>query len=277
MFLNRWEEGFELRQHDHAFLEMVYVMSGEGFHYVGERVKKTGKGCLYILPVGTSHVFRPSGVSSKSNLLVYNLCIRPEFVTELKDWLSRFGGNDVPFTIFDGAPGTYVALTDISMGLAKMFEQLHREFIERQPGYEASMFGGLMQLTVRISRMLKKEVPPESSAQAGRRRGTKISNILDYIQMHFTERLTIEQLSSIFGISRRHFIRLFRHSTGMGFSDYIQLRRVEYACRLLLESDDKIAYIARCIGYNDSAHFSQVFQKLIGTSPNNYRRINKPQ
>jgi AraC-like DNA-binding protein/quercetin dioxygenase-like cupin family protein len=274
LYLNRWEEGFELRKHDHAFLEIVYVMAGEGYHYVGERVEKTEKGCLYVLPLGTSHVFRPSGASVRSSLLVYNLCIRPEFVSELKIWLSRIGGSVVPFTIFDGPSGTYIALIDKSMELANRFEQLHREFTDRRPGFETSMIGGLMQLAARISRMLEKEATPEEGAQASRRRGTKISNIMEYIQLHFTERLTIEQLSSSFGISRRHFIRLFRQSTGMGFSDYIQLRRIEYACRLLLETDDKIAYIARCTGYNDSAHFSEVFQKLIGTSPSSYRKSN---
>lgn len=83
LFVNRYEEGFELREHNHAYIEVVYVLSGEGFHYIGTGVEKTSKGSLYILPVGTSHLFRPTSPANPHKLLVYNLCIRPEFIDEL--------------------------------------------------------------------------------------------------------------------------------------------------------------------------------------------------
>jgi AraC-like DNA-binding protein len=73
-------------------------------------------------------------------------------------------------------------------------------------------------------------------------------------------------------MSRRHFIRLFQQSAGMGFSDYLQHRRVELASRLLHETDYKISYIAKQAGYQDPAHFREVFNRIMGTTPNQYRK-----
>jgi len=271
LFLNRWEEGFELREHDHAYVEIAYVIAGEGYHYVGDRVERAYKGCLYVLPIGTSHVFRPSGASSRSKLLVYNLCIRPEFVTELKDWLSRYGGGAEPLAVFDGEPGSHVALVDRAMELASLFEHMHREFTEERPGNEAAVFGSLLQLAVRIARLSNEESTADRSA-AARRGHPNLSNMLDYVHLHFAEPLTVDRLSAAFGMSARHFIRLFRQSTGARFSEYIQRKRMEHACRLLLETDHKIAYIAKCTGYRDAAHFGEVFRKVVGTSPSRYRK-----
>ncbi|OMF38858.1 AraC family transcriptional regulator [Paenibacillus sp. FSL H8-0548] len=272
LFLNRWEEGFELRAHDHDYIEIVYVMAGDGYHYVGDIVERTYKGCLYVLPVGTSHVFRPSGASNKNKLIVYNLCIRPEFLDELTVWLLRYSDNQ-PFTIFKGSPGTYVAIVDKSMELVSLFEHMYREFSEMKSSFTTSIFGSLMQLSVRISRIWHQEVLSEDGDNV--HLSSNLSNILDYVHLHFTERLTVEQLSAKFGISSRHFIRLFQSATGTGFSEFLQHKRVEYACRLLLETDFKIAYIAKSSGYKDTGHFNALFHKIVGTSPSLYRKTNK--
>ncbi|MCR2807536.1 AraC family transcriptional regulator [Paenibacillus soyae] len=275
LFVNRFQEGFELRQHDHDFVELVYVMSGEGYHYVGDSMERTFKGCLYVLPVGTSHIFRPSGASGKTKLVVYNLCIRPAFIGELRSWLGDYGAGGKLWSVFEGAPGSHIRLVDHSMRLGRVFEQLHQEFEERKPGYEASMLSVLLQLTVQIARQLETERKAEGGSGAGPgagRRRSEMSAILGHIDEHLTEPLTLERLAEKAGMSLRHFIRKFRQWTGMGFSDYLQRKRIDLACRLLLETDDKIDHIAKSTGYRDLAHFRQVFRKWMGVSPSQYRR-----
>ncbi|MGF7032314.1 AraC-like DNA-binding protein/quercetin dioxygenase-like cupin family protein [Paenibacillus mucilaginosus] len=270
LFMNRYQEGFELREHAHAYLEIVYVFSGEGYHYVGSKIERTSKGYLYILPVGTSHIFRPSGVSPKSALLVYNLCIRPEFIDQLGEWLSQYCDSGVLLTLFKGEPGTHLSFIDHGMELVDLFERMFREFTDKQMGYETSLFSTLLQLTVTLTRRLNGHTS-DGPPQHGRMNRSELTHILNYIDTHRTEVLTVEHLAERAGMSRRHFIRVFRQAAGMGFSEYLQLKRIEYACRLLLNTDYKIALIAKSTGYKDSAHFRGVFRKLIGTSPNKYR------
>lgn len=272
LFVNRYREGFELREHDHEFVEVVYVMSGEGYHYVGRDRERTSKGCLYVLPVGTSHILRPSDASGNNGLVVYNLCIRPAFLKELRKWLTPYAEEDegeVPWTIFGGAPGSYLKVTDEGMRLGDTFEQLHREYEERRPGYEASLFSLLLQLAVRIHRRLHGTDRRESAGAPGR---AEMEAIVEDVNRRLSEPITLERLAAEAGISRRHFIRLFRQHAGMGFTDYLQHRRVELACRLLAETDERIERIAHDAGYRDLAYFRRIFRRVMGTSPGAYRR-----
>ncbi|MCK9859580.1 AraC family transcriptional regulator [Paenibacillus sp. ATY16] len=268
VFINRWEEGFDLREHDHAYLEIVYVMSGEGYHYVADEVNKTSKGSLYIIPIGTSHIFRPNGTSNR--LLVYNLCIRPDWIGELNAWLSPYCRDTDVLHVLDGTPGTYLFLRDTSLELAPSFEQLHREFTEESWGFETTILAGLLQLLTRISRKLKMQDTTGNQTIHGTRH-SELLNILDHINRHIAEPLKVEQLAVQAGISQRHFIRLFRQQTGMGFSEYVQNKRVELACQLLTGTSQPLADIAKQVGYQDPAHFREVFRKIMGMTPRQYR------
>lgn len=268
VFINRWEEGFDLREHDHAYLEIVYVMSGEGYHYVADEVNKTSKGSLYIIPIGTSHIFRPTGTSNR--LLVYNLCIRPDWIGELSAWLSPYCRDTDVLHVLDGTPGTYLFLRDTPLELAPSFEQLHREFTEESWGFETTILAGLLQLLTRISRKLKTQ-DSTGNLTTGSTRQSELVSILDHMNQHIAEPLKVEQLAEQAGISQRHFIRLFRQQIGMGFSEYVQHKRVELACQLLTSTSQSVADIAKQVGYQDPAHFREVFRKVMGITPSQYR------
>lgn len=270
LFLNRYEEGFELKEHHHAYLEMVYVASGDGYHYVGNAIEKTGKGRLYVLPVGTSHLFRPASSSNANKLLVYNLCVRPEFIAELKSTFQGYGSVDA-WTHLEGTPGSYVSLVDPNRELGTLFEHLLREFTEKPDGYETSLYAGLLNLIVRIRRLIEAK-DLGGNPDARRRNGNaEILRILHGISHRIADPLTVEDLAAESGMSARNFIRLFRKHTGMGFSRYLQHKRIEQACYLLRESDDKIASIAKSVGYRDSTHFRETFRNIIGVSPSAFR------
>ncbi|MDQ8738795.1 AraC family transcriptional regulator [Paenibacillus sp. LHD-38] len=268
LFINRWEEGFDLREHYHAYIEIVYVMAGDGYHYIGDHIERTGKGCLYVLPLGTSHIFRPSKPSGYARLLVYNLCIRPDFVEQLAQGLSLYGSGEV-LSILRGQPGTYLTLIDKAMKIGPSFEQLHREYMDKRQGFEAGMIAITVYLIVQLARLLTPST--EANQQNESLMDARVSHLLDFIHTHIHEPLSVEQLASASGMSKRHFIRLFTNLTGMGFTEYLQHRRMETACRQLLETDHKIAHIAHNVGYRDIAHFRSVFRRLIGQTPREYR------
>jgi len=272
LFLNRWEEGFELKQHDHAYVEIVSVQSGEGFHYIGDRVERAIKGCLYVLPVGTSHILRPSGASGNRKLVVYNLCIRREFLDGLRGWLAAGGADTGPLSVLQGEPGSYIGVWDAGLEACALLEAMHREFHARRPGFELSLYGSVLQLAVRIARLQERDAADSPAFRRGR---SGLQEAMDHIDRHFAEPLTAGLLAGRCGLSARHFIRLFREETGMGFSAYLQLRRVEYACRLLLDTADTVARIAERAGYRDAAHFGLVFRRTTGTTPSGYRQAGR--
>lgn len=67
-----------------------------------------------------------------------------------------------------------------------------------------------------------------------------------------------------------YFSFLFRRDTGINFSNYIKILRVEVAKKLLFDNDMKIYDVARIVGYDDSKYFCRIFKEITGVSPKNY-------
>lgn len=94
-----------------------------------------------------------------------------------------------------------------------------------------------------------------------------------YIQNHFSEQITMEEVSGVVGLSSAYFSVLFKKAEGEGFAKYLINLRVEEAKRLLRESNLPTAEICRRVGYNDLKHFTHTFEKATGVKPATYRKL----
>lgn len=73
-------------------------------------------------------------------------------------------------------------------------------------------------------------------------------------------------------LSKYYFSRLFKEVTGSNVSDYIQYLRIEQACSLLRTTDMKITDIASQVGIKDMKFFYEVFKKITGKTPGDFRK-----
>jgi AraC family transcriptional regulator len=79
-------------------------------------------------------------------------------------------------------------------------------------------------------------------------------------------------IARILGLSRAHFIRAFRVSTGETPHRWLTARKMEQARKLLAESDQPLSDIALTCGFSDQSHFTRVFSRFSGTPPGAWRR-----
>ncbi len=94
-----------------------------------------------------------------------------------------------------------------------------------------------------------------------------------YIQNHYSEPITLEQVSDIVGLSPSYFSALFKKTEGEGFAKYLINIRMEQARILLRESNISVVDICRRVGYNDLKHFTHTFEKTVGVKPGTYRKL----
>lgn len=95
----------------------------------------------------------------------------------------------------------------------------------------------------------------------------------EYIQAHYGEPLTQEEISDMVGLSTAYFSALFKKTEGEGFAKYLIHVRIEQAKILLRESNFPVMEICRKVGYNDLKHFTHTFEKVTGVKPSVYRKL----
>ncbi|MBP3633736.1 MAG: AraC family transcriptional regulator [Oscillospiraceae bacterium] len=95
--------------------------------------------------------------------------------------------------------------------------------------------------------------------------------MLTYIQEHFAEKITLEQIAAAACISTRECLRCFRSCIQQSPMEYLTQYRIEAASRLLEKTTLPVTEIAMETGWGSSAYFSKIFRKLRGMSPKEYR------
>ncbi|WLD92832.1 bifunctional transcriptional activator/DNA repair enzyme AdaA [Alkalihalobacillus sp. AL-G] len=121
-----------------------------------------------------------------------------------------------------------------------------------------------------------KRCKPDSPEQHGP--DAKMANIvIELIQERYDENLTLDLLAEELKMSPYHLQRVFKRTTGMTPSNQLLRTRMEKAEQFLDQMDYSIAEIAAMVGFRSASHFSSVFKKEKGYTPNEYRKVHKKE
>ena len=94
--------------------------------------------------------------------------------------------------------------------------------------------------------------------------------VLDFINTHYMENITLYDVAEDAGISESHLCRVLKKETGESFVNILNKIRIQKAQKLLQKGDLKVYEIAEIVGFSNYAYFYQVFKKITGYSPKEY-------
>lgn len=100
----------------------------------------------------------------------------------------------------------------------------------------------------------------------------KLRQAIEYIHENLEKNLTLAEIATVVGMSMYHFSRMFKQSTGFSPHQYVMNCRIEKAKNLLTRTEEAIDQIFQQVGFQSQSHFTNVFRKLIGITPNAYRK-----
>lgn len=118
------------------------------------------------------------------------------------------------------------------------------------------------------TRVLKKHENPSTS--------NYVERCKDYVKKHYREKIYLEDIANVLGISISYLSRLFKKETGVRFQDYINQVRVEHVANLLIYSEENISRIAEYVNFPSQSYLGKIFKKYMNISPRKYRDLNKP-
>jgi len=99
-----------------------------------------------------------------------------------------------------------------------------------------------------------------------------IARARKFIHSNVDQPLPLGQVAREAGLSESHFCRLFKESTGLTLTDYVNRCRIDWAKRELLRPEVRISEIAFLVGYQSLSQFNRSFARIVGFSPTQYRR-----
>jgi transcriptional regulator GlxA family with amidase domain len=100
-----------------------------------------------------------------------------------------------------------------------------------------------------------------------------LNRACSFIADNLGERFTLDDVAKQAGVSRFHFARLFRVSTGDSPMAYLLKSRIERAKQMLLQEDRPVCEIAAALGFCDQSHLTRTFRRLTGLTPREFARL----
>nr|HMQ80184.1 helix-turn-helix domain-containing protein [Ignavibacteria bacterium] len=98
-----------------------------------------------------------------------------------------------------------------------------------------------------------------------------VKNAQEYIELNYKDKITVDELCDLFGVGRRTFERRFKRATSNTIVEYIQRVKIEAAKKELEQGRKTVNEVMYDVGYTDTKAFRDVFKKIAGLSPIDYR------
>ncbi|MEK3737209.1 MULTISPECIES: AraC family ligand binding domain-containing protein [Paenibacillus] len=149
--------------------------------------------------------------------------------------------------------------------LSSPLHDLHQMMLEDQSDFQKEeLFLFLLEQLLREYMETETPYPQEPTSE--------IKIICDYIELHYAQNITLNQLSELSGLSKYHLLRLFTRQKGISPYRYLETIRINHAKKLLEQGILPIE-VASLTGFSDQSHFTNFFKRLIGLTPKQYMRI----
>lgn len=244
---------YSIGYHTHSFYELNIVINGDGYHYIEHMACKATRGNVFLIPPAVKH-----GYTNCKNLDVYHMLIHRDFIQNcFSEFLNTEGYN----LLFDTEPylrahyheNMFLTLSE------KELEEIRIDIghIDECLGLsDADLYINVFakKILCRLCVLIAKQYDVLKKGSQSMPSLVSIAECLNYIHRNYEEKLTIENLSHKFNMSRSTFIRRFQKACGCSPHHYIHRFRIKKAEEYLNSTDMGAGYVAQECGFYDISH-----------------------
>jgi AraC-like DNA-binding protein/mannose-6-phosphate isomerase-like protein (cupin superfamily) len=250
--------------HWHLDLEFIVVLKGYMDFFVnGETIHLEEKQGLFVNSKRLHYGFS----SDKTDCEYIVVCVHPSLLGN-KQWI----GQEYWETKFGSTTQDYVLFTDQVRWHKKILNTLLSIYDE----FQKPKINPLRLLSIAVSLCADIGDRIEENAEQ-----TNIDQSLlyiwkmtDFIHGNYEHKITLNDIASAGSVSRSQCCILFGKYIGQTPNSYLTKYRIQKSCELLSDTERTISEIALTCGFQDASYFSQVFRKMVGVVPHEYRKIN---
>ena len=257
------------RWHYHQAYELSFITEGSGKRIVGDSVEEFHPGDLIFIGPRIPHVWfctepypKPrSGRTLESVYLLFNNDILPQELTALPEFIH------VNRAIKLSERGIRITGDTLNEVSRLMLQLPYLKGIRRlMYFYEImDMIGKSASFTyLASSRYASTRFETTNS---------RVNRIHEYLMKNYQQEINLEEIAGLVHMAPASVCRFFKSSTGMTIFEYLNKIKIDYSCRLLLNTDLNVVNISYDCGFNNLSHFNKQFRKFIRQTPSQYRKL----
>ena len=236
--------------HTHNHLELFFIVGGKGQFLIEDR--------LYPVDINNLVMINPNVPHTEVSLNAQPL----EYIV--------LGIEGIELAASETCDGQFSILDHYeSAEISGCLRNILREMELKNPGYEDICQAYMEILIIRLMRTTSLAVPTEPQTVSTNRQCAAVRR---YIDLHFKEALTLEQLADEGHMNKFYLSHAFKKEYGISPINYMISKRIEESKYLLAETDLSMSQIAQLLGFSSLSYFSQVFRRTQGVSPKEYRQ-----
>ena len=236
--------------HTHNHLELFYITGGKGQFLIQDQLHPVNVNNLVIINPNVPH----TEVSLNAQPLEYIV----------------LGIDGIELRTGETSSGQFSILDQFeSVEVSGCLRNILREMEMKSAGYKDVCQAYMEILIIRLMRSTTLAIPAEPQAVSTNRQCAAVRR---YIDLHFKESLTLEQLAEEGHMNKYYLSHAFKREYGVSPIHYMISIRIRESKYLLAETDLSLSQIAQLLGFSSLSYFSQVFRKTQGLSPMEYRQ-----
>ncbi len=248
--------------HFHPELELTLILKSSGHRIVGDNITSLQPGDLVLLGANLPHVYYQERGGGRIEAIVVQ-------------FVENFAGNELlthpslrPIRLLFQRALRGLQIPKHTRDLVA--ERMHR-IVEANPLRRIVELLGILE-ELSSSKELSPLCSPAYAPPLETADHNRVSRVMQYIHDHLQEPLSRERTAEAAALSVSAFSRFFKARTGRTFPTYVNELRLGRAARLLTESDERVADIARDCGFPNLSHFNRLFLHYKGIKPLQFRK-----
>lgn len=252
--------------HWHEDMEILYVTKGSLLLHTEEETYSLKAGRVYFINPGTLHgLFGESTCSHH-----YALLFRPDFLS-----FSRYDicQNQFLDPLLSGQllfPDGRNLSRELTKQLSSLIEEAALLYQQQTPIAPLSIKILLLQI---LELLFTNQTFVTLGAVPDRENVLSLRLVFSYIEDHYMEKISLEDLSSCLHMNRNYFCKYFREKVGKPPFAYLNEYRINQAAAQLLKSDLPITEVALNTGFDNMSYFIRQFKRYRGCTPSAFRRM----
>lgn len=250
--------------HSHPFYEIYYFHEGRCNYVIGPNVYSLRPGDLILMHGMTLHMPNPDPNLPYVRSMIH---FQPEFMHE------HIGRSYAHLLLkpFEELRNYRIQTGDYKEEVEARLSEMARWYhSDREYAYERFLLR-FVDFLYLVNELVRN--PLDTAEPPSTEREKHVQRVIEYIEAHYAEDLSLADLENALHISRHYLSRLFKEWTGATIFQYLYHRRINQAKTLfLIDSKLSVTEVGVRVGFKHLPHFSRVFKQAEGCSPEQYKK-----